>query len=85
MEEKEETKTNNENEEVKESELLKLQREKYEKIIEDKNKIIKDLLNGTHDGKAEEKEKQLDEEEKAKLDEEERRKKRVAFYKKYIR
>lgn len=74
-------------EEVKESELLKLQREKYEKIIEDKNKIIKDLLNGTHDGKAEEKEKekQLDEEEKAKLDEEERRKKRVAYYKKYIR
>lgn len=84
MEEKEENKSK---EEVQESELLKIQREKYEKIIEDKNKIIKDLLNnnGTNNGKAEKKQDEEDEEEKAKKLEEERRKKRSEYYKKYIR
>ena len=83
MEEKEENKSK---EEVQESELLRLQREKYEKIIEDKNKIIKDLLNdGTKNGKAEKKQDEEDEEEKAKKLEEERRKKRSEYYKKYIR
>lgn len=68
-----------------ESELLRIQREKYEKVIEDKNKIIKDLLN-TPATKKEEKEADEadeDDEEKEKMLEE-RRKKRMAFYKKNI-
>lgn len=72
-------------EEKPESELLKLQREKYEKIIADKNKIIEDLLNsGKEDEKKQDEEDEEDEEEKKKKDAEERRKKRLAFYKKNI-
>lgn len=71
---------------VPESELLKIQREKYEKIIEDKNKIIKDLLNAPSKKEAPKNEDadEEDEEEKEKKLEEERRKKRMAFYKKNI-
>lgn len=70
--------------EPSESELLKIQREKYEKIIEDKNKIIKDLLNAPATKKEEKEEADEDDEEKEKKLEEERRKKRMAFYKKNI-
>ena len=71
-------------EDAPESELLKIQREKYEKIIEDKNKIIKELLNAPVDKKEASKEDDEDDEEKEKQAEEERRKKRMAFYKKNI-
>lgn len=70
--------------EASESELLRIQREKYEKIIEDKNKIIKDLLNAPATKKEEKEEADEDDEEKEKKLEEERRKKRMAFYKKNI-
>ena len=70
-----------------ESELLRIQRENYEKIIADKNKIIADLLNNANkdlkENKREEDEDE-DEDEKKKKDFEERRKKRLAFYKKNI-
>ena len=68
--------------ETSESELLKIQREKYEKIIEDKNKIIKDLLNAPA-AKNEEKE-EADEGDEEKEEADERRKKRMTFYKKNI-
>ena len=72
-------------EELPESELLKLQREKYEKIIEDKNKIIADLLNSTNENKnSKSEEDEEDEEEKKKKEIEERRKKRFEYYKKNI-
>ena len=70
--------------ETSESELLRIQREKYEKVIEDKNKIIKDLLNTpTKKEEKEADEADEDDEEKEKMLEE-RRKKRMAFYKKNI-
>lgn len=74
------------NEEPQESELLKLQREKYEKIIKDKNKIIADLLNEPSSKKNEkhDEEDEEDEEEKAKKDEEERKKKRAEYYKRNL-
>ena len=75
-------------EQPQESELLKIQREKYEKIIADKNKIIAELLNEPSkeqkQPKKEEAEDEDDEEEKAKKDEEERKKKRAEFYKKHL-
>lgn len=72
-------------EEKPESELLKLQREKYEKIIADKNKIIADLLNSTNENKNSKREEdEEDEEEKKKKEIEERRKKRFEYYKKNI-
>ena len=75
-------------EQPQESELLKIQREKYEKIIADKNKIIAELLNEPSkeqkQPKKEEAEDEDDEEEKAKKEEEERKKKRAEFYKKHL-
>ena len=72
-------------EELPESELLKLQREKYEKIIADKNKIIADLLKNTDkDKNTKSEEDEEDEEEKKKKENEERRKKRFEYYKKNI-
>lgn len=73
-----------ETEEIAESELLRIQREKYEAIIADKNKIIAELLNnetGSKEAKTETETEEVDEEEKA---EEERRKKRMLYYKKNI-
>ena len=67
-----------------ESELLRIQREKYEKIIADKNKIIKDLLNEPSKKEASKEDDEEDDEEKEKKLEEERVKKRMAFYKKHI-
>ena len=81
----EETEDKKNKEDLQESELLRLQREKYEKIIEDKNKIIKDLLNDGNKTEKKQDEEDEDEEDKTKQLEEERRKKRVAYYKKYIR
>ena len=75
-------------EQPQESELLKIQREKYEKIIADKNKIIAELLNEPSkeqkQPKKEEAEDEDDEEEKTKKEEEERKKKRAEFYKKHL-
>lgn len=73
-------------EQPQESELLRIQREKYEKIIADKNKIIAELLNepSKENKKDEAKDDEEDEEEKAKKDEEERKKKRAEFYKKHL-
>lgn len=71
-------------EEKPESELLKLQREKYEKIIADKNKIIADLLNSTNENKNSKREEDEEDEEKKKKEIEERRKKRFEYYKKNI-
>ena len=77
---------NDQVEQPQESELLRLQREKYEKIIADKNKIIAELLNepSKENKKDEAKDDEDDEEEKAKKDEEERKKKRAEFYKKHL-
>lgn len=71
-----------ENEETPESELLKIQREKYEAIIKDKNKIIKELLeqNTAEEKKDEKAEDEEDEEAEAKK----RFEKRQAYYKKNI-
>lgn len=73
-------------EQPQESELLRIQREKYEKIIADKNKIIAELLNepSKENKKDEAKDDEEDEEEKAKKEEEERKKKRAEFYKKHL-
>lgn len=73
-------------EQPQESELLRIQREKYEKIIADKNKIIAELLNepSKENKKDEAKDDEEDAEEKAKKDEEERKKKRAEFYKKHL-
>lgn len=73
-------------EQPQESELLKIQREKYEKIIADKNKIIAELLNepSKENKKDEAKDDEEDAEEKAKKEEEERKKKRAEFYKKHL-
>lgn len=77
-----------EKQEPQESELLRIQREKYEKIIKDKNKIIEELLNepssNKEDKHANQKEDEEDDEEKAKKDEEERKKKRAEYYKKHL-
>lgn len=75
-----------EKEELQESELLKLQREKYERIIADKNKIIAELLNepSKENNKKDEDEDDEDEEVKQKKLEEERKQKRMAYYKKHI-
>ena len=77
---------NKEKDEKPESELLKIQREKYEAIIADKNKIIADLLKtpSKEKKKDEDEDDEDDEEEKAKKLEEERKQKRMAYYKKHI-
>lgn len=79
---------NKDKEEKPESELLKIQREKYEAIIADKNKIIADLLKTpsktNKKDEDEDDEDEDDEEEKAKKLEEERKNKRMAYYKKHI-
>lgn len=75
-------------EEMLESELLKIQREKYEKIIADKNKIITDLLNQSSNEnsksnslkKDDEKDEEISDEEKEK----QAQKKRMERYKKLI-
>ena len=75
--------------EQQESDLMRVQREHYEKLLADKDKIIKDLIeNGTKQAKApkpaQDADVEEDEEEAKKKDEEERRKKRFEYYKKYI-
>lgn len=78
-----------------ESELMKAQREKYEKMLADKNKIIKDLIEGKKTKKKgesiieDEDEEVEDEDEevetkKQDAEAEERRKKRFEYYKKHI-
>lgn len=74
-------------EEMLESELLKIQREKYEKIIADKNKIITDLLNQSSNEnsksnslKNDEKDEEISDEEKEK----QAQKKRMERYKRLI-
>lgn len=80
--------TSEEKDEIVESEIMKAQREHYEKLLADKDKIIKDLIeNSAKPAKTQQKEEtdeEADEEEKAKQDEEARRKKRFEYYKKYI-
>lgn len=76
-----------EKKELPESELLKIQREKYEAIIKDKNKIIAELLNQTAEPKKNNKQDEENDEadeEKAKKDEEARKQKRAEYYKKHI-
>lgn len=74
-----------EKKDVPESELLKLQREKYEAIIADKNKIIADLLKApAKENKKDEEAEEVDEEAEALKDEEKRKKKRMAYYKENI-
>lgn len=82
------------NEEKPESEIVKALREEYEKRLEDKDKIIKDLIK--QDGKKSAKKQSIiededkedededEEEKKQKEIEEARRKKRMDYYKKYI-
>lgn len=71
-----------------ESEIIKALREHYEKIIEDKDKTIKQLIdkplnvNNNKDNVDEEAEESEKDEQD---DEEKRRQKRLAYYKKYIR
>lgn len=77
-----------------ESEIVKALREEYEKRLEDKDKIIKDLIK--QDGKKatkkqsiieedeDEEDEDEDEEKKQKEIEEARRQKRMDYYKKYI-
>lgn len=66
----------------KESELMKAQREHYEKLLADKDKIIMDLIENNHNKKDETKTEESEEVEKN--DEEERKKKRAEYYKKHI-
>lgn len=78
--EKDKTEQTTENE----SEVVKALREKYEAMLQDKDKIIKQLIDKPIEAKekAEEKDEEAKEE---KDDEEARRKKRFDYYKKFIR
>lgn len=84
-------------EEVKptESEIMKVQREHYEKMLADKDKIIKDLIEGKkakkkgesiiedEDEEVEDEDKEV-ETKKQDAEAEERRKRRFEYYKKHI-
>lgn len=77
-----------EKEEKPESELLKIQREKYEKIIADKNKIITDLLNQSSNENSKKQLGKKDEKDEDEISDEEKekqaQKKRMERYKKLI-